>query len=61
MPEIHLKQPGFTYSSCDPFTKKKERIEKFMKTRDSDFIYKIYLDRACFQHYIAYGKSKDLE
>ena len=30
MPEIHLKQPGFTYSTCVPFTKNKERIEKFM-------------------------------
>ena len=30
MPEIHFKQPGFTYSTCGPFTKNKERIEKFM-------------------------------
>ena len=29
MPEIHLKQPVFMYSTCDPFTKKKERIKKF--------------------------------
>ena len=29
MPEIHLKQPGFTYSACGPFTKNKQRIEKF--------------------------------
>ena len=29
MPEMHLKQPGFTYSACGPFTKNKERIEKF--------------------------------
>ena len=26
MPEMHLKQPGFTYSVCVPFTKNKERI-----------------------------------
>ena len=32
MPEMHLKQPGFTYSACGPFTKNKERIEKFMQT-----------------------------
>ena len=31
MPEIHLKQPGFTYSFCVPFTKNKERMEKFMQ------------------------------
>ena len=30
MPELHLKQPGFTYSACGPFTRKKERIEKFI-------------------------------
>ena len=29
MPEMHLKQPGFTYSACGPFTKNKERIQKF--------------------------------
>ena len=29
MPEMHLKQPVFTYSACGPFTKKKERIQKF--------------------------------
>ena len=61
MPEMHLKQPGFTYSACGPFTKKKERIEKFMQTGNTDFIYKNELDRACFQHDMAYGKSKDLE
>ena len=32
MLEMHLKQPGFTYSACGPFTKNKERIEKFMHT-----------------------------
>ena len=32
MPEKHLKQPGFTYSACSPFTKNKERIEKLMQT-----------------------------
>ena len=29
MPELHLRQPGFTYSTCGPFTKNRERIEKF--------------------------------
>ena len=32
MPEMHLKQLGFTYSACGPFTKNKERIKKFMQT-----------------------------
>ena len=40
MPELHLKQPGFTYSACDPFTRKKERIEKFMQTGNRDFTYR---------------------
>ena len=60
MPEMHLKQPGFTYSACSPFARNKERIEKFMQTRNKDFIYKNELDKACFQHDMAYGKSKVL-
>ena len=60
MPETHLRQPGFTYSACDPFTKNKERIEKFMQTGNTDFIYKNDLDKPCFQHDMADGKSKDL-
>ena len=41
MPEIHLKQPSFIYSACGPFTKSKERIEKFMQTGTTN--YKLYL------------------
>ena len=60
MPEMHLKQPGFTYIACGPFTKNQERIEKFMQTRNTDFIFRNELDKACFQHDVAYAKSKDL-
>ena len=60
MPEIHLRQPGFSYSACGPFTKIKERTEEFMKTGNTGFIYKNELDKACFQHDMAYGKAKDL-
>ena len=60
MPELHLKQPGFTYSACGPFTKNKERIEKFMETGNTNFIYKSEFDKACFQHDMGYGKSKDI-
>ena len=49
MPEMHLKQPGFTYSACGPFTKKKERIQNFKETGDTSYIYKNELDKACFQ------------
>ena len=60
MPEMHLRQPGFTYSACGPFTKNKERIQKFKQTGDSRYIYKSELDKACFQHDMAYGDFKDL-
>ena len=59
-PEMHLRQPGFTYIACSPFKKNKERIQKFMQSGNTDFIYKNELDKACFQHNMAYGKSKDL-
>ena len=60
MPEMHLKQPGFTYSACGPFTKNKERIQKFKETGDTEYIYKNKLDKACFQHDMAYGGFKYL-
>ena len=60
MPEIHLKQPGFTYSACGPLTKNKKRIQKFKETRDKNYIYKNELNKACFQHDMAYGDFKDL-
>ena len=60
MPEMHLRQPGFTYSACGPFTKNKDRIEEFKETGDSKYIYQNELDKACFQHDMAYGDSKDL-
>ena len=40
--------------------KKKKKIEKFMQTGNTDFIYRNELDKACFQHDMAYGKTKDL-
>ena len=48
MPGMHLKQLGFTYSACGPFTKDKERIKKLKKTGDTNYIYKNELDKACF-------------
>ena len=55
MPQLHLRQPGFTYSTCGLFSKNKERIEKFKETGDSGYIYQNKLDKACFQHDMAYG------
>ena len=60
MPEMHSKQAGFTYSACGPFTKNKERNEKFMQIGNTDFIYRNKVDQACFQYDVAYGKTKDL-
>ena len=60
MTEMNLKQPGFTYSDCSPFTKNKERIQKFKEAGDTKYIYKNELDKACFQHDMAYGGFKDL-
>ena len=39
MPEMYLRQPGFTYSACGLFTKNKVRIQKFKETGDSQYIY----------------------
>ena len=61
MPEMHLKQPGFTYGACGPFTKNKERIQKFIETGDTSCVYKNVLDKASFQHGMVYGDFKDLK
>ena len=60
MAEMNLRQSGFTYSACGPFRKNKERIQKFKETGDSRYIYQTELDKACFQHDMAYGDFKDL-
>ena len=60
MSGLHLRQPQCTYSACGPFTKNKERIQKFKETGDSRYIYRNELDKACFQHGMAYGDFKDL-
>ena len=60
MPEMHLRQPRFTYSACETFTINKERIQTFKETGDSKYIYNNELDKACFQHDMAYGDFKDL-
>ena len=48
MPEMHLRQPGFTYSACGPFTKRKERIKKFEQTGDTRYIYRTKLIKLVF-------------
>ena len=60
MPEMHLKQPGFTYSACGTLSKSKKRIQKFKELGDSRYISQIELDTVWFQHDMGYGDSKDL-
>ena len=45
MPEMHLKEPGFAYSACRPFTKNKERIQKSKETEDKTIFTKTKLMR----------------
>ena len=47
LPSMHLKQPGFTYSPCGPFTENQERIQKFIQTGNIIYNYKTDLDKAC--------------
>ena len=60
LPEMHLRQVGFTYGACGSFTKNKEKIQKFKEIGDSRYIYQNELNKACFQHDIAFGDFKDL-
>ena len=61
MPEMHLRRSLFTYSTCGPFTRNKQRLQKFMQAGDTYYIYKNELNKTYFQHDMAYGKYKDLE
>ena len=61
MPDSHLKQLGFTYSPCGPFTKLHERIQKFRETYHLKHLYRNESDKASFAHDEAYNNNKDLE
>ena len=60
MPKMHLKNLVLLTVPivCGPFTKNKERIEKFMETGNTDFIYRNELDKACFQMIWLIAKQK---
>ena len=60
MSEMHLKQTEFTYSTCEPFTKHRERIQKFRETGNLKHLYRNELDEVSFAHDVAYSASKDL-
>ena len=46
MPEIYLRQLGFTYSACQTFTKNKERTQTFKEKEDSRNINQNKLDKS---------------
>ena len=63
MPKMHLRQTGFMYSACGPFTKSKKRLQKEArdkKTGNSRNIYQKELNKASFQHAMTFGDFKDL-
>ena len=60
IPEMHLKQPGFTYSTCGPCTKNKERKQKFKEPRESRYNYRNELGKTCFWHNMASEDFEDL-
>ena len=57
---MYSKQSGFTYSAWEPFTKNKERTQKFKETGDTKYIFKNKFGKACFQHGMTDGGFKDL-
>ena len=61
MHETYLKDLKVgTYSACGSFTRHKDRIDKFIQTGDTNYIYKTELDKACFAHDAAYSDFKDI-
>ena len=67
---MHLRQPAvFNKNKKNlvllitlvPFTKNRQRIQMFMETGDTKYIYRNELDKACFQHDMACGDFKDLK
>ena len=60
MAEMHFRQPRFSYIACRRVTKNKERIQKFKGTGESRYICQNKIDKACFQHDMAYGNFKNL-
>ena len=60
MSKLHLRQPAFAYSACEPLTNYRERIQKFKETGYLNCIYKNELDKACFAHDTVFANSKDL-
>ena len=58
--ELHLKQLGFIYSACGPFTKHRERIQKFRETDNVKHLHRNELGKVCFAYDTAYSDNKEL-
>ena len=58
MPEMYLRKPVFKHSASGPFAKKEEKIEE---TGGLCYVYRKELDKASFQHDMAYRDFKDLK
>ena len=50
MPEMHSRRPGFTYSVCRPFTKHRDRIQKFREASNLKHLKRNGLDKTCFAY-----------
>ena len=59
VPELHLKQPRFTYSVCGPFTKHRERTQKFREVSNLKHLYRNELGKGYFAHDATYFEIKD--
>ena len=60
MQEMHLKQHGFTYSSVVHLQKTKNELKSLGRQEMQILFNKNELNKACFQHDMVYGESKDL-
>ena len=60
MPEMYSRQPGFTYSVCRPFTKHRDRIQKFREASNLKHLKRNGLDKTCFAYDTAQSDNKDL-
>ena len=60
IPELNLKEPGFTYRAFEPFTKHRDRTQKIRETSNLKHLYRNELDKACCAHYTSYSDRKDL-
>ena len=49
MPDMHLKQPEFTYIACGPFTKNKERIQNLRRLEMQTLFTKMILIKLVFK------------